>query len=178
MDKVHSEGTEGEYRRPVALPYCRGLSEKCQRIFRTHRVTVYHKPWNTIKQTLVNPKDKIDKFRRCGVVYELQCNDCKSLYISETKRSIKVRFKEHNRQYSPVTAVGEHKRDKGHDFPPKNIKILDSEEQWLRRRVNEALFIKERDPDLNRDCGMDLPPIYDHLVSRDCNISSRGTTSQ
>ena len=147
-----------------------------QRIFRTHGVSVYHKPWNTTKQTLVNPKDKIDKFNRCGVVYELQCENCDSLYVGETQRSLKVRYKEHSRLRSPVTAVGEHKREKGHDFPPSNIKILDSEEQWLRRRVKEALFIKERNPNLNRDRGMELPPIYSHLVSRDKNIKSRGTS--
>ena len=53
--------------------------------------------------------------------------------------------------------MGEHKRDRGHDFPPNNINILDSKEQWLRRHDKEALFIKERDPDLNRDHGIKLP---------------------
>ena len=45
-----------------------------------------------------------------------------------------ARYKEHIRQYSPRTAVGEHKMNTGHDFSP-------TEEQWLRRCVKKALFI-------------------------------------
>ena len=85
--------------------------------------------------------------------------------MRQTDRSLKVRFKEHNRQNSPVTAVGEHKRERGHDFPPNNIKILDSEEQWLRRCAKEALFIKERDPDLNKDRSMELPRSMTYCVT-------------
>ena len=162
-------GPHGESQRPklVAIPYCRGLSEKCQRIFRTHGVTTYHKPWNTLRQELVRPKDRIDKFKKCHTVYQISCEQCNSSYVGETARVLKTRFKEHTRKTAPLTAVGEHIRDTGHNITPENIVILDNEESWTRRRIKEALYIKEHRPDLNRDQGVELPPIYDHLVSRD-----------
>ena len=103
-------------------------------------MTVYHKPWNTIKHAVVNPKDKVEKFKRRGIIYQITSDDCESVYIWVTKRTMKIRFKEQLRQTPPLTAVGQHKLEKGHKFPQDNVKILDSEEHWLRRRVKEALF--------------------------------------
>ena len=53
-------GTQGESQCPklVAIPYCRGLSETCQWIFRDRGITTYLKPWNTLRQerVLMNSK--------------------------------------------------------------------------------------------------------------------------
>ena len=51
---------------PIAIVYCKGLSEKLQRIFREHGSNIDHLLWNTIRQYLVHPKDKVDKINKCG----------------------------------------------------------------------------------------------------------------
>jgi hypothetical protein len=162
--------TRGQRPSPIALPYVRGLSEKLQRVFKKHGLSVYHKPWNTLRQSLVNPKDKLDKMNRCGTVYHIKCGECESTYVGETGRTLKVRFGEHSGDATPLTAVGEHCAKKLHFVPEENLKILDSETIKPRRKVKEALLIKEHNPDLNRDRGVELPAIYDLIVA------SRGTS--
>ena len=44
---------------------------------------------------LVNPKDKTQKEKQCGVVYSVKCGGCEKEYIGETPKILGVRFKEH-----------------------------------------------------------------------------------
>ena len=164
---TNTTGGDKDQQRPVTIPYYRGLSEKLQRIFKTHGVPIYHLPWNTLRQSLVHPKDKVDKFQKCGTVYQIVCGSCDEQYIGESKRTLKQRFKEHTRLTPPLSAVGEHRVNTGHNIPPENLKVLDNEENWFRRRVKEAIHIKRHNPKLNRDKGMELSAIYDHVVSRE-----------
>ena len=137
---------------------------------------IYHKPLYTIRQSLVNPKDKLDKMGRSGIIYEISCGECDHTYIGETGRVLKVRFKEHTRLTPPLTAVGEHRKASGHSIPPSNLKVLDSEDPWYRRKIKEHLFIKKNAPSLNRDRGFELPAIYNHIVvSRSASAPSHVT---
>ena len=105
--------------------------------------------------------------KKCGVVYQITCEDCNQDYIGETARALDVRFKEHKKVKGPLTAIGEHLSGTGHTIDTENIKVLDNEEQWFRRKIKEALYIQEGNPPLNRDRGYELPHIYGHLLSRD-----------
>ncbi len=42
-------------------------------------------------------KDSINKDKASQLVYKLSCQDCTTLYIGETSRSVAVRMKEHSR---------------------------------------------------------------------------------
>ncbi|KAH3851824.1 hypothetical protein DPMN_094311 [Dreissena polymorpha] len=65
------------------------------------------------------------------------------------------------------------KINKGHKLDPNNTKILAPEDWHIKRRVKEAINIKQRRPSLNRDEGLELSPVYNSLlVSRD-NPTSR-----
>jgi hypothetical protein len=151
---------------PIAIPYIKGLSERLQRVFRDHGVSIYHKPHNTIRQSLVSPKDKLGKMNKDNAIYEITCGHCEQSYIGETGRTLKVRFGEHVRDSTPITAVTSHIHTTGHNIISDDVKVLDTEEHWYRRKVKEALFIQEKRPPLNRDQGLDLPAIYQHVVSR------------
>ena len=107
----------------------------------------------------------MDKMKKCGAIYEITCGECNEKYIGENARVLKVRFKEHTRLTHPLTAVGEHCAKTGHSIPASNLKVLDPEEPWLRRKVKEALLIKEKTPSMNRERGWELPAVYDHIVS-------------
>ncbi len=63
-----------------------GVSEKFRRVFSKHNIHVYFKPMTTLRQRLVRPKDRIPK-HQSNVVYAVKCSEeCKDLYIGESKQ--------------------------------------------------------------------------------------------
>jgi hypothetical protein len=48
-----------------------------------------------LKDSLGNPKDKTEMLQKSGI-YQVECEGSDSVYIGQTKRSIKTRFGEHH----------------------------------------------------------------------------------
>ena len=95
--KSNNKHTEQKQNRiTVPLTYCRGISEKLNRVFHRHGINVYHKPTNTMRNLLVRPKDPTPVDKRCGVIiYHIECPECEQIYIGETSPPMGTRFKEH-----------------------------------------------------------------------------------
>ena len=142
---------------PIGLPYVKGLSENLQRLFHTNNIGTYHKPFNTLRSLLVKPKDATPLEQQCGLVYHIKCQNCHHNYIGETSRNMGIRFKEHTTRKGTVSAVKEHLEDSQHSCSLKNVKILDREDDWHRRKIKEAIMIQRHHPTLNRDKGLELP---------------------
>ena len=176
--KNTSEKTPRSRISPVALPYIKGLSENLQRLFRTHDIPTFHKPFNTLRNVLVKPKDKIPKEQQCGLVYEITCKNCDSTYIGETGRNMGTRFKEHTSRKGTNSAIKEHLEAEGHTCTLDGVKILEKEEDWFKRKVKEAIQIHRHQPSLNRDKGLELPPVYSQLLSHDPNGSCDASAPQ
>ena len=150
----------------LGLPYIQGLSEQLSRTYQSHGVYLFHKPNNTIRSMLVHPKDKTPKEKLCGTIYHITCDDdTHHTYIGEAKRPLSVRFKEHCKLDKP-TGVGDHCNATGHIVSMDNLRVLDREQDWLERKVKEAIHIKQRGPSMNRDQGYQLPPIYGQIIPR------------
>ena len=156
---------------PIGLPYVKGLSENLQRLFRSYNIPSYHKPFNTIHSLLVKPKDKTPKESLCGLVYHIQCRDCHHNYIGETGRNLGTRFKEHTARKGHNSAVKEHLDKCGHRCTLDDVKVLDREDHWYRRKIKEAILIQRHQPTLNRDQGLELAPVFCSLLSRDTPVS-------
>ena len=113
------------------------------RVYKAHNIHMYHKPANTLRSKVVHPKDKTPLANKCGTVYHITCdNDPTHTYIGESKRPLGVRFKEHLNLDKP-TGVGEHCLATGHSVSKNNIKVLCREQEWHRRKVKEAIYIKK-----------------------------------
>ena len=52
----------------------------------------------------------------------------------------------------------------GHSVSKNNIRVLSREQKWHRRKVKEAIYIKQQGPTMNRDQGYQLPPIYTQIL--------------
>ena len=46
----------------------------------------------------------------------------------------------------------------GHSESMNNIKVLNRDQEWHRRKVKEAIYIKQQGSTMNRDQGYKLPP--------------------
>ena len=75
------------------------LSEKIRRIYREYQLPVSFKPYNTLRQKLVHPKDKTPKDKQNNIVYGFRCQDngCEETYIGETKQTLGKRMYQHRR---------------------------------------------------------------------------------
>ena len=107
---------------------------------------MYHKPANTLRSMVVHPKDK-------------------------TPDETKVKPREHSARYSkkhtnldkPI-GVGDHCRATGHSVSKKNTtKVLTRESNRHKRKVKEAIYLKQRAPAMNRVQGYHLPAIYNQI---------------
>lgn len=147
-----------------------GISEKLRRIFNKHSIPVYFKPSNTLRQRLVHPKDRTPYTHKSNLVYAIQCNEeCKDLYIGETKQPLYKRMAQHSRANSSGmdSAVHLHLKEKAHSFEDSNVQILDREDRWFERGVKEAIYVKVEKPSLNRGGGLrhHLSQIYNAVLS-------------
>ena len=104
------------------------------------------------------PKEKL-----CGTIYHLTCDD--DTHIGETNRPLSVRLKEHCKLERP-TGEGDHCDASGHSVSVGNLRVLDREQDWMKRKVKKAIHIKQRAPSMNRDQGFQLPPNYGQIIPR------------
>ena len=96
-----------------------------------------------------------------NVVYEISCQLCeqenrRSIYIGETKRSVRQRFNEHlrdARHKADDTPLGDHMaachQNSSVDEHTFKISILRRCEDGPNRKVAESMFIRDRNPDMN-----------------------------
>ena len=159
-DKPANEGTTSSGTKTyVTIPYHGDVSEKLKRIYRDHGITTHFKPTNTLRQSLVHPKDKQPKGRISGVVYGVQCaedQECQEHYIGETGQPLQSRMSQHRRASSSGndSAVYKHLDGSGHNFDIDDVVILDREPRWFERGVKEAVWVRAEQPSLNRSGGV------------------------
>jgi len=87
--------------------------------------------------------------------------------MCETGRSLETRFKDHMNLRTSNSAVSEHMKQTGHCLSKEGAKIITSDENQTRRKVKEAITIRQQRPTLNRDQGTELPPVYNKLLLPD-----------
>ena len=150
----------------LGIPYIAGLSEQLGRVYKSHGVHMFHKPANTLRSKLVHPKDKTPMEGQCGTIYHITCStDPNHTYVGESKRTVSQRFKEHTKLDAEIpTAVAEHTIATGHTVSIQNVKVLAREQQWLPRKVKEAIYIRQLHPTINTNRGYTLPAIYSQII--------------
>jgi len=84
----------------AVVPYVEGLSETAERILRKYGINTAMKPYRTLRQLLVHPKDQRTVEQTAECVYRIPCHncDCKLTYIGETGRNYGKRQEEHRKE--------------------------------------------------------------------------------
>ena len=150
----------------MVVPHQQGLSERFKNTCQKYGVQVHFKGGQTIKDLLMNPKDKDPITNKSGVIYRFKCSEdgCEEEYIGESARTFAERFKEHQKSPSPIH---DHCNISGHKADINNFSIIGREDQNLTRAIKEPLFIRVNDPSLNRNIGKyHLPHIWDEVLHK------------
>ena len=71
------------------------LSEQLKRALNKHNMKVTFYTQTTLRSLLSKPKDHIPKEDRNIAVYQMNCKDCKAVYMGETKRTLNIKAEEH-----------------------------------------------------------------------------------
>jgi hypothetical protein len=104
-----------------------------------------------LSDLLGGTKDRVqDKNEKSGI-YEIKCSACNSKYIGQTKRKLKVRFKEHEDDCKK--AINEEKPLAKHsiefDHPLGEIKLLKEVQKAYQLDTYESLYLfKNRNENL------------------------------
>ena len=114
-----------------------------------------------------NIKDPLQANKRKGVVYLLECGDCSSVYVGETRRTLDDRRGEHERHTwfgaADKSAVAEHALTLGHNINWKSAKVLDTAAGLVQRRLKERLHIErlaKTRPLMNKDKGVKIEQFW------------------
>ena len=104
-------------------------------------------------------KEKLDKEKISHVVYGIKCGaaNCSETYVGETQQALGMRMRQHKRPSTieaQNSAVFNHLRSSGHTFSLGDVKVLDKEENWLRRGIKEAVWERVEGPSLNKKGGL------------------------
>ena len=134
----------------VSLPYYGELSEKkIKENFLDNDFSTQIAAVNTLKNTLVHPKDKQQQSRQGDVVYEICCNPnfaCQDAYIGETSQPLQHRLRQHCRSNynGSDSAVFKHTIASGHQVDVNDATILDRDKNWFERGVKEAEWVRTK----------------------------------
>ena len=121
----------------------------------------------TLRQILTRVKTKPTILKKKGVVYRIPCQDCETSYIGETKRSLRKRITEHRyavENFDRKNGIAVHVWDMGHRPDWEAAEILEVEPRYMRRRVLEAIWIRNTPQVCNLDCGMAISEAWTVLT--------------
>ena len=180
QERNQEKEKKNRYRR-ITIPYVSGLSEEIRREMKRLEIPISFKAYKTIRQHLGHPKDPFSKEEQSGVIYRIKCKECDGEYIGETGRQLKVRMKEHQADVrygrTQRSALAEHSVATGHEIDWEDVEIIETEENWQRRKAKESWNIKMKKPKLNRDEGT-LEEVYKKVIEHRTRRSKEMTPSK
>lgn len=107
-----------------------------------------------LRNLLGTAKDKTPTLEMSGI-YKINCNDCNMSYIGQTRRSVKIRYSEHEAHtrlgHSSKSAVAEHMLSNQHKFNIENVKLLKSVPNPYHLDAWESLYINNSNNLMNKE---------------------------
>jgi len=94
-----------------------------------------------------------------NVIYELKCTECDESYIGETKRTLHTRANEHAKSIfndKGNSAMRDHYNSNHPNLlneKPFETTILDKTYRCTDRKIRESIWIRRKNPEINRDKG-------------------------
>ena len=117
-----------------------------------HRIQVFSRDRNTIKNLLVAPRDKDHITKKSGVICRFKCDrwKCDEEHVEESSRTFGERFKEHLNVPSPIYSQC---NTTCHTTTVNSFNIVGGKEQNLTITINELIYLRANNPFLNKSIG-------------------------
>ena len=151
------------------IPYIDGLSQEVRRIARTAGVRcAFYMPITL--RSLYQAKDALPLEATTHAVYSVTCKTCNAEYIGETQRALRVRGNEHRDAvrlgHCSKSAVAEHVHnyEVPHEVDWNSLKVVDKSKNRAERKVREAFHIFQRQPQMNRDEGVERSATWNAIL--------------
>ena len=84
-------------KKKIVLPFLKNITPKIQNCFKKFNINLINKTTNKLNSVIKLGKDALEKSEQSGIVYEIGCRGCDSVYIGQSKRKLNVRVNEHKR---------------------------------------------------------------------------------
>ncbi|KYN21863.1 hypothetical protein ALC57_05757 [Trachymyrmex cornetzi] len=151
------------------VPFFKKISEKFIPIINKFNFNIAYRPINRLSSIIKTGKDIIKKEDQSNVVYKINCQDCESTYIGQTKRKLRTRIKEHKNDYKKpmnnLSVVSRHILEFNHAMDWDNTNIVDSEQSYYKRMISEMIHIKKQKNSLNKQSDTErLPDVYIPII--------------
>ena len=116
-------------------------------IFQHYDISTQFTAANTLKNSLVHPKDKQQQSCQSDVVYEICCNPnfaCQDAYIGETSQPLQHRLRQHCQSSYIGNDSAVFKHIIIYEIVVNDVIILDREENWFERGVKETVWVRTK----------------------------------
>ena len=118
-------------------------------------VTTHFRLPGSLLQSLVHPKDVVPKGKKTNLVYRAVCGVCGDDYVGEPQPLAKIAHQHtHPEAGQQNSAVSDHMGDTGHKVDLESFEILEREQDWRRRGIREAIWVRQLRPKLNKSGGL------------------------
>lgn len=145
------EKTEDEFCDILHAPYIQGFSEKLQKKLRKVNVGFIPKKGITMFDHLCHLKQKPEIMDRKNVIYAIGCSTCKKYYLGETGQNFSDRRNQHQndiKNKKTTNGIYQHvKANRKHKIDWDRFHFVDSEKNWLGRKIKESLYIDALNPE-------------------------------
>ena len=152
----------------VTLPYTSGLSESIRRVFPPLAIQVTFRPFRTLRQELVHPKDPVPANHRKGVMYSIPCAECPRTYIGQMGRSLDHSFHEQCQALKHgdlgSSALAAHVFSSNHRVDLSKAMVINTYNHTKTRCMLESWHIQHHQSIPNREKGT-LPVLYAALLT-------------
>ena len=152
----------------VTLPYISGLSESIHRVLAPLAIQVTFRPFRTLRQELVHPKDPVPANHRKGVMYSIPCAECPRTYIGQMGRSLDHSFHEQCQALKHgdlgSSALAAHVFSSNHRVDLSKAMVINTYNHTKTRCMLESWHIQHHQSLPNREKGT-LPVLYAALLT-------------
>jgi hypothetical protein len=166
LNNLNNNINNGNY---ISLPYFPLLNKKIENVLKPHQIKIADRPLNQTKKFFTKLKPNIPKLNTPNTIYKINCNNCNSSYIGQSKQYLRNRINNHINDVKKLknsTALSQHALDTGHKFNFNEAEVLDIEPNFQKRIFKEMIYIKKNNSSINFRTDIEgLSNFYHNLIN-------------